>query len=100
MISSIFDQNIFKTISLFSLAPGSRFSRKEIKEKTKLNNVPLDTSLIRLLKSEILQKEGNYYSVNFENEDGKNIVQIAAKRYKQLKEIPFDVYLLLIDVAY
>ena len=99
MISPIFDQNIFKIISLFSLAPGSRFSRKEIKEKTKLNNVPLDVSLARLLKSEILKKEG-YYSVNFENDYGKNILQLASKQYKQLKELPFDIYLLLVDVAY
>ena len=100
MISPVFDQNIFKIISLFSLSPGSRFSRKEIKGKTELNNVPLDISLSRLLKSAILKKEARLYSVNFENEGGKSIVQLAAKQYKELKDLPFDVYLLLVDIAY
>lgn len=100
MINPVFDQNIFKILSLFSLALGSRFTRKEIKEKAKLNNVPLDNSLLKLTKLEILKREGSYYSVNFENEDGKNIIQLLAKQYKQLKEVPFDVYLILADISY
>ena len=99
MISQIFDLDSFKIISLFSLSPGSRFRRKEIKEKTKLNNVPLDKALLRLLSSGILKKEENFYKINFHNENAKKIVEISSKQYKDLKELPFDVYLLLLDLV-
>ncbi len=100
MISPVFDQNIFKILTLFSISPGSRFTRKEIKEKTILNNIPLDNSLKRLIKSRILKKDGKYYSVNFESEACKELIKVASKQYVQLKEVPLDVYFALVDVSY
>ncbi len=100
MINPIFDQNIFKILTLFSLAPGSRFTRKEIKEKTQLNNVPLDASLSKLIKTPILKRQGSYYYMDFENEERGKIMQIIASQYKQLKEIPLDVYFILVDLVY
>ena len=100
MINPIFDQNIFKILTLFSLSPGSRFARKEIKEKTKLNNVPLDSSLSKLIRIKILKKERNYFSINFENEEGKILIRILTWQHKQLKELPLDIYFILSDIAY
>lgn len=100
MINPLFDQNAFKILSLFSLSPGSRFSRKEIKQKTCLNNVPLDSALIKAIKVGIIKREGNYYSVNFLSDESKIIIQLLSRQYKQLKEIPFDVYLMLSDISY
>lgn len=97
MISQIFDSDSFKVMSLFALSPGSRFRRKEIQEKTKINNVPLDKSLSRLLSSGILLRERNLYSVNHENIYADQAIGIASSQYKQLKGIPFSVYLLLLD---
>ena len=71
MINPAFTPDCFKIMTLFSVSPGSRHNRNEIKEKIGLNNVPLDNALFRLLNSSILKKEGNFYSVNFENEEGK-----------------------------
>ena len=99
MINQIFDLDSFKIISLFSLSPGSRFRRNEIKEKTKLNNVPLDKALLRLVYSRILKKEENFYKINFQNENAKKIIDISSGQYKDLKELPFDVYLLLLDLV-
>ena len=44
---------------------GTEILTFEIKEKTKLNNVPLDSSLSKLIKTNILKKERNYFSINF-----------------------------------
>lgn len=99
MINQIFDSDSFKIMSLFSLSPGSRFRRNEIKEKTKLNNVPLDKALLRLLYSKILKKEENFYKINFQNENAKKIIEISSGQYKDLKELPFDIYLLLLNMV-
>ena len=71
MISQIFYANSFKIVALFALSPGSRFKRKEIKEKTKLNNVPLDKALSRLVSSGIVKKENNLFSINFESKEAE-----------------------------
>lgn len=99
MINPILDQNIFKILSLFSISPGSRFNRKDIKDKTLLNNIPLDRGLVRLRKTGILSKKGNYYSLNFENDTAKTLIATLSKEYKRLKELPFDVYLVLADLV-
>jgi len=98
MISLLFDKDMFKILTVFSLSPGSKFRRKEFKEKTKLNNIPLDNALSKLNKINILKKEKRLYSINFENINIKSILEIISKQYKYLKEIPLNVYFLLIDL--
>lgn len=99
MITQAFNQNCIKILTLFSLAPGSRFNRKYVKEKTKMNNVPLDNSLLKLVSSKIIKKEKNYYSINFESEYSKEILDICSKQFKQLKELPLNIYYLLMDLS-
>lgn len=100
MMSLIFDQSVFKVLSLFAMSPGSRFKRNEIKAKTLLNNVPLDTTLAKMVKTETLKKEKNLYSINFENVGIKAIVSLLSDQYKNMKEVPFDIYLILVDLVY
>jgi len=99
MISQIFDDNVFKVIALFALSPGSRFRRKEIQEKTKLNNVPLDKALSKIISAGIIKKEKNLYVLNFENRNAEQIINIASMQHKELKNILLDVYFLLIDLV-
>ena len=99
MISQIFDSGSFKVLALFALSPGSRFRRKEIKDKTRMHNVPLDNALSRLVSSGIIKKEGGLYSVNLENQFAGQIIAIASSHHKQLKNLPLDVYLLLADIV-
>src|SRR3989338_7886530 len=100
MISQIFDTDIFKIITLFSVSPGSRFSRKELKEKTLLNNVPLDKALVRLAYSKILSLERGFYFLNLYSEAAKLLIPLAKKQFTELREIPLSVYFLLLDMAY
>lgn len=97
MISLLFEKDLFKVLTVFSLEPGARFKRVDIKEKTLLNNVPLDNTLLKLIKAGLIKKEGKLYSVNFENEDYKQILNNIQKQYKTLKEIPLNAYFLIID---
>lgn len=98
MISLIFNKDIFKILAIFSVSPGSRFKRNELKEKTKLNNVPLDNALAKLLKTNLLKKEKTLISINFENQTVKPLLEIISKQYKSLKEIPLNIYFLLMDI--
>ena len=98
MISFIFDKDVFKILSLFGISPGSRFKRNEIKDRTFLYNINLDKALIRLVNLGLVKKDRNYYQINFENEMKNKIFDPVIGEYKRLREIPFKVYLLLIDL--
>jgi len=98
MISQIFENKIFKVITFFALSPGSRFRRKEIKEKIQMHNVPLDNALSRLANSGIIKKEKGLYSINLENPYTEHIISLASSQHLQLKNLPLDVYFLLVDM--
>ena len=98
MISYLFEKDIFKILSLFGISPGSRFKRNEIKDKTLLYNVNLDKTLNKLVNLDLLKKDKNYYQINFENDVKNQVLSLVIKEYKRLREIPFKVYLLLIDL--
>jgi len=99
MISQLFTQDTFKLLTLFSLSPGSRFNRNEIKERVVLNNVPLDKAISRLLASGVVRKEGSLYSLNFENSYSKMLIDVCRRQHVQLKKLPLKVYFLLADLA-
>lgn len=98
MIGLIFDTNCFKILSLFSAFPETGYKRNEIKEKTRLNNVPLDKALTKLLLSHVLTVENNVYGLDMNDKNTKRAVKIALRQYRALNELPFDLYLLLIDL--
>lgn len=99
MISPIFTPDCFKILSLFSISSGSRFNRTEIKSRTKLNNVPLDKALLSLVNSLVLVRSGNYYGINFECEYSQKLLEICSKQYQQLRELPLEMYYLVIDLV-
>ena len=98
MISSVFDPDIVKVLALFGLQKGARFNRKMIYEKTRLNNIPLDNALNRLVNLKILKKDKNLYGLDFYESEGKKIVGMISDEHKELKEIPLDVYYSIIDL--
>lgn len=98
-ISPLFSQDAFKLITVFSLSPGSRFKRKELKELTLLNNVPLDKALLRLVNSGLLVKN-KLYSLNIENEHSETLVRLCSREHTRLKRIPFKVYFMIIDLVF
>ena len=99
MIEQIFDKDCFKILSMFSVSPGSGFRRNQIKEKTLLNNVPLDKALTRLVRANVLRNDRNIHRINFESDYSNNVLEIISKQHKEMKELPLNVYFLLIDFA-
>ena len=98
MITQIFDLNSIKILTMFSISPGSKFNRNEIKEKTALNNVPLDVTLNRLLSTKIIKREKNYYMFNFENDLTLNVLETIQKEFKRLKNLPLNIYFIILDL--
>lgn len=99
MIEPVFDCDCFKILGLFAVSPGSRFRREEIKARTRLNNVPLDKALARLVNSRVLKTDRSLYGLDFENENAKKLIELISKQYKELREIPLDVFFALSDLA-
>lgn len=98
MISNIFDKNIVKIVSFFIISPGSRYSRKEIKEKTEMNNIPLDVTIKKLGALKILKEEKHLYSLNFESEQAKIITDIIKKEYSSLN-LTHKIFNILFEVS-
>jgi len=97
MIAQIFDSSAFKILTVMSLSKGSRFQRKELKERTRMNNVILDKALQTLLNSDVIKKEDRYFAFNLENKYAKQVSEMLLQQYKELKELPLDVYFSISD---
>lgn len=97
MIFQVFNNDILMILSVFSVSPGSRFLRKELKEKTKMNNVNLDNSINTLLNMDAIKKEKRFLSLNLDN---KELIKLIYDEYKKLRELPFDVYFSIIEVVF
>ena len=90
MILQIFNKDILEVLTVFSISPGSRFLRKELKERTKLNNVNLDNALNILLNTNLIKKEKRFLLLNLES--AKSIINLVSEQYRELRELPLDVY--------
>lgn len=99
MITDIFDGDVVRILTLFSISPGSKHTRNEIKEKTMLNNLPLDNALSNLVKNKILVRERRLFGLNFENRLSKEVLEIIKKEHLRFREIPLDVYFALVDLS-
>ena len=96
MISNLFNKNIMKILALFFISPGNKYLRKEIKEKTKMNNIPLDNILNKLLNLNLLKQEKGYLKLNFDYEF-KEIIETARKDFVELN-LPLNIYYILLDI--
>lgn len=98
MILQIFYRDILEVLTIFSISPGSKFLRKELKVKTKLNNINLDNALNILLNSNLIKKEKRFLSLNFDY--AKSIIKLISDEYKGLRELPLDVYFSIINIVF
>lgn len=88
----LFDSNVFKVLTVFSIAPGRKFQRKELKEKTKLSNVNLDKAISILFNQGILKRKKRLLFLDVSNSKTKQVISLVSDSYKSLKEIPLNVY--------
>jgi predicted nucleotidyltransferase len=101
MISTLIERNIAKIIALFLLSPGSKYTRKEIKEKTGMNNVPLDKALKKLLKTEMLKEEKNLLGLNpAEPEEAKKLKEIITADYRdKLNFVTLKIFYIILEAS-
>jgi len=98
MISNIFDKNIIRILTYFLISPGSRYTRKEIKEKTEMNNIPLDSTLTKLKLLKLIIESKKLYALNFSIEKNKEIFNIISNEYKSFN-IPYKIFNLLVELG-
>lgn len=97
MIANLLDKNVIRVLGLFLISPGSRYIRKEVKEKTNMHNVPLDKTLNHLLTLRIIKQEKNLLMLNQENEF-KEVIEKLRKEFIELN-LPLKIYYLLLDIS-
>ncbi len=93
MIINLINKNLVKILLFLAISPGSRYFRKEIKEKTEMNNLPLDLSLIKLTNFKLINQNSKLYSINLDNQ----IVKQLLEEIKELKILPLRIQFILLD---
>lgn len=97
MMTAVFNKDACMILTVFSLSPGSRLSRNEIKRKTKLNNVNLDTSLNILMSAGLLAKDKRFLRLDTEK---YGQIKAIADDYKHLNKIPLDAYFSALNIIH
>ena len=93
MIINLINQHSAKILLFLAISPGSKYSRKEIREKTQINNVPLDTSLTELLNFKLILFKDRLYSLNLEN----NIVKQIMEGISEIKNVPLKIQFIIFE---
>lgn len=94
----LFDKNMLKVLTVFSISPGSRLKRNIIKEKTEIPNSVLDKTLASLMNFKIIIKERNLLALNFKNNNIKEIITLIQEDYAKLKQLPLKEYFIILDI--
>lgn len=85
-------------VSYFIISPGSRWRRKELKEKTQMNNIPLDVTLQQLLALKVLKEKKNLFELNLEDEKMTQIIAYLKEEYTTFN-VPYRVFNLLVEIS-
>ncbi|MBI2631719.1 nucleotidyltransferase domain-containing protein [Candidatus Pacearchaeota archaeon] len=94
----IFNSNIVKVLTIFSISPGSRLNRKNIKEKTNIPNIVLDKILYTLINLNVLIKEKNIFSINHKNREINEILKFLYEKYSTFKQLQLKEYFLILNI--
>ena len=96
---NLLDKNIAKILTVFSISPGSRLSRKILKEKTQMPNVILDKTLFRLINLKFVLREKNFFILNFKKGETKKVIDLLYENYNKLKQLPLKEYFIISDIC-
>ena len=94
MLINIFDKNCAKILLSFLTSPGRNHNRKEICERTGMNNIPLDISLNKLLFLKLIKENKRIYSLNLEHNLAKDMIEEG----RAFSQIPFDAQFAIIEL--
>ena len=94
MLINLIDKNCAKILLFLIISPGSKYRRKEIKDKTLLNNIPLDISLKKLIALRIIKKKDKLYSLNLEDK----IIKLLLEEKNLLMNLPLMVQYQILDL--
>jgi predicted nucleotidyltransferase len=98
MILNLLNKNMVKILLYLAISPGSRYERKELKEKTQMNNVPLDETINKLISLKIIKQEKSLYSLNLELEQTKNIIELTKKEYNKFN-LTYKIFIILLEIS-
>ncbi len=98
MKTNILDKGLAKILSFFLISPGSKYNRKDIQEKTKMNNIPLDNAIQKLLTLKLINKNKQFYFLNFNIEENKRIFSIISDEYKYFN-LSHQIFNILIEIS-
>jgi predicted nucleotidyltransferase len=96
MIINLINPHSARILLFLLISPGSRYTRKDIQEKTQMNNVPLDFALSELSNFKMILLQNKLYSLNLEND----LVKLILQELSEIKSLPLKIQFVILDFIY
>lgn len=95
MLIHLLDKNCAKILLFLAISPGSKYTRNELKIRTKMNNIPLDIALNRLYSFNLIVRTDKIYSLNLESQ----ILKFFLEERKKLSNLPVKIQFIILEAV-
>src|SRR3989344_4716050 len=97
MVNMLNNKSIWRLLALVSYSPGAGYTRKEIMELLKWNNLSLDRSLKKLEFYKIIKRERRVIKLNFGNKETGRLLEMIEEDKRKLNHPSFELFLVLTE---
>ena len=97
MVNVLNNKSIWRLLALVSYSPGAGYTRKEIMELLKWNNLSLDRSLKKLEFYKIIKRERRVIKLNFGNKETGRLLEMIEEDKRKLNHPSFELFLVLTE---
>lgn len=97
IIDILNNKSVGKLLILLSYSPGAGYSRGEILDLMKWNNLSLDRTLKKLEFHKVIIKDGRTIKLNFASEETKKLMEIIEYDKKKLNFPSFEIFTVLVE---
>ena len=97
IINILSNKSVWKFLVLLSYSPGAGYTRKEVLELLKWNNLSLDRTIKKLLFYKVIIKQGRLIKLNFASEETQKLLEIINEDKKKLNFPSFELFVILAE---
>lgn len=97
IIDILNNKSVGKLLILLSYSPGAGYSRGEIMDLMKWNNLSLDRALKKLEFHKVIIREGRTIKLNFASEETKKLMEVVEYDKKKLNFPSFEIFTVLVE---
>ena len=95
IVNILNNKSVWKFLAIVSYSPGAGFSRKNILNMLKWNNLSLDRTLRKLYFYDIIKKDKRTIKLKFSNFETDKLLKIIEEDKKKMNYPQFEIFIVL-----